>query len=169
LQYLPNGNVLILGWSRKSKEEALAVGRRPELIPDGEIWDNTIIELQPNSNGGADIVWQWSIWDHLIQDYDPKKPNYGDVQAHPERYDINFCPPGGKPAARDQTLLKPGNEGKTTPFGKPTTGERDWLHVNSISYDPVRDHILISMCTPSEILIVDHSTTMVRVHYVYFL
>lgn len=92
----------------------------------------------------------------------------GDVASHPERYDINFCPPGGKAAARDQTLLKPGNE-KISIFGKAQTGERDWLHVNSASYCPIRDQIMLSLNVPSEIIIVDHSTTMVRLQFLFYL
>ena len=84
---LPNGNILMLSWERKTKEEAIKAGRRPELIPDGEVWDNLVVELRPNGSGGADIVWKWSVWDHLIQDYDPSKDNYGVVADHPERYD----------------------------------------------------------------------------------
>ena len=34
---MPNGNVLVLCWERKTKAEAIAAGRRPELIPDGEV------------------------------------------------------------------------------------------------------------------------------------
>ena len=34
---MPNGNVLIMVWERKEKEEALQAGRRPNLIPDNEV------------------------------------------------------------------------------------------------------------------------------------
>lgn len=37
IEPMPNGNVLLLCWERKTKEEALAAGRRPELIPDGDL------------------------------------------------------------------------------------------------------------------------------------
>ena len=37
LEPMPNGNVLVLCWERKTKAEAVAAGRRPELIPDGEV------------------------------------------------------------------------------------------------------------------------------------
>ena len=44
---------------------------------------------------------RWSQWDHLVQDYDPKRDNYvPDVAAHPSKYDVNYCPPGGKAACR---------------------------------------------------------------------
>ena len=38
------------------------------------------------------IVWEWHVWDHLIQDHDPAQSNYGVVAAHPELIDVNFPP-----------------------------------------------------------------------------
>lgn len=163
LQPLPNGNVLMMTWARKTKAEAIAAGRRPELIPDDEVWDNVILELKPNGKGGADVVWQWCFWDHLIQDYDPLKANFGEVSAHPERFDINACPPMGKAGARNMAHLKPGGAPlESHANAPPKTGERDWLHVNSLSYDSVRDQIVLSCNVHSEIVIIDHSTSMVR-------
>jgi len=162
LEVLPNGNVLVLVWQRKSKEEALAAGRRPDLIPDGEVWDNIVMELRADGEGGANVVWQWCFWDHLIQDYDPKKENFGDVSAHPELFDINYCPPGGKNACRNRLLLEkelPVNPSQLAPqatqAGK--TGEKDWLHVNSVAYDPDHDQIALSINVASEVIIIDHS------------
>lgn len=95
LEPMPNGNVLMLCWERKTKDDAIKAGRRPELIPDGEVWNNLTLELQPNGKGGASVVWQWSLWDHLVQDYDSTKDNYvEDIAKHPHRFDINYCPPG---------------------------------------------------------------------------
>ena len=42
-----------------------------------EKWPTHFIELEPDGNGGANIIWEWHIWDHLIQDIDPELPNYG--------------------------------------------------------------------------------------------
>ena len=191
LQPLPNGNVLVLSWERKTRDEAIAAGRRPELIPDNEVWNNIIMELKPNRNnantntktdsssnhgcgiGDAEVVWQWSVWDHLIQDYDSTKANYGDIAAHPECFDINCCPAYGKAGARDQSLLtKSKNKNDIDPnntgsFGSGVTGERDWLHINCISYDPIRDQIAMSCNVHGELVIIDHSTTMVGDVYVY--
>ena len=154
LEPLPNGNVLLLCWQRKTKAEAIAAGRRPELIPDGEVWDNLTLEIAPDGKGGASIVWSWSLWDHLIQDFDPDKANYGVVAEHPELFDINYCPPGGKAACRNTELLKGKPGEKAGPFSNPSglsvfsspgkTGEKDWIHANSVSYDPVRDQIAVS-------------------------
>ena len=47
LALLPNGNVLVLVWERKDKEASLAASRHPDLIPDGEVWNNLVVELRP--------------------------------------------------------------------------------------------------------------------------
>ena len=58
-----------------------------KALPQAErgTWALHIIELKPHGPEGADIVWEWHAWDHLIQDHDPEKPNYGDPSEHPER------------------------------------------------------------------------------------
>lgn len=73
----------------------------------------------------------------------------------------------GKAGCRDQTLLLPENAGKAPAAHSPPgqTGEKDWLHANSVSYDPVRDQVAISLNTIGEIIIVDHGTTMVLIDY----
>lgn len=164
IEPLPNGNVLILTWQRKSKEQAIAAGRRPELIPNGEVWNQLVEEIKPDGKGGASVVWKWSLWDHLIQDFDESKANFGIVKDHHELFDINFCPPGGKAASRNRTLLDPklGTSSATFPSyskKKALTGERDFVHCNSVSYDLKRDQIILSMNIPCEVIIIDHSTT----------
>ena len=54
------------------------------------------------------------MWDHLIQDFDPTKDNYGDVAAHPERVDLNYALP-----ELSRTDKQP--------------DRRDWLHGNALS------------------------------------
>lgn len=166
LEPMPNGNVLLLTWARKTKEACIKAGRRPELIPDGEVWDNLVVELRPDGKGSADVVWVWSVWDHLVQDYDPDRANYqADVGAHPELFDINFCPPGGKIGCRNRDSIADKSPAAAPsgfhflrgPVGK--QGEKDWLHCNCVSYDSTRDLIVISVNVMSEFIIIDHSTT----------
>ena len=188
IEVLDNGNVMLLCWERKTKEEAIAAGRRPELVPDGEVWNNLTIEIKPSPRepgsaapvGGAEVVWQWSMWDHLVQDYDPDKANYrglDGVHGHPELFDINFCPPGGGPAQRNRDRLRdidksgpsmqPGSgmSGNShglsllPPRGPVVTGDKDWLHVNAVSLCARRDLLVMSLNVPCEIIIVDHATT----------
>ena len=45
LEPLRHGRVLVLVWEKKSRAEALAAGRHPELIPDGEVWNNLVVEI----------------------------------------------------------------------------------------------------------------------------
>ena len=48
------------------------------------------MEVKPTGLSTGEIVWEWHVWDHLIQDDDANKANYGDVAAHPELVDINL-------------------------------------------------------------------------------
>ncbi len=127
---LPNGNVLMIAWELKTEAEAIAAGRNPGLIQDGELWPDHIIEIDQN---GA-IVWDWHLWDHLIQDYDNTKSNYGLVANHPELIDLNFSSSG-------------------------PSGASDWNHTNSIDYNEEFDQILLSVRNLSEIWVIDHSAT----------
>jgi hypothetical protein len=72
------------------------------------------------------------VWDHLIQERDSKKPNYGKVADHPERAWVD-C-----------------NGRVATAF---------WNHMNSIDYNPQLDQIMLSVRGCSELWIIDHSTT----------
>lgn len=119
-----------------------------------QVWDNLIIELQPDGKGSADIVWQWSLWDHLVQDHDESKSNYAeDVSEHPGCFDINYAPPGGKAGIRnlnyllgpeknkERTMLQRGLSGQSVFDYEGTTGEKDWVHANAVSYCPKRDQV----------------------------
>jgi hypothetical protein len=131
-EVLPNGNILMIAVEAKTSEDAILNGRNPLTLPAGEIWPSFIMEVEPTLPNGGNIVWEWHVWDHLIQDFDPTKKNYGVVGDHPELVDINFG-----------TL----------------TGFLDWNHFNSIHYNEELDQILISSHIQNEIWIIDHSTT----------
>ena len=124
---LPNGNVLLIAWEVKTSAQAVAAG----LNHSASIWPDHIIEVQPSGTTGGTIVWQWHAWDHLIQDYDPTKANYGVVANHPELLDINV--------------------------GSSASG--DWMHVNGISYNADLDQIVFSSHNLDELYVIDHSTT----------
>ncbi|MCU0850102.1 MAG: aryl-sulfate sulfotransferase [Candidatus Thermoplasmatota archaeon] len=131
IQMLPNGNILMIAWEYKSAEEAISEGRNPASLPQGELWPDHLIEVKPTGPTTGDIVWEWHVWDHLIQDFDPTKENYGVVQDHPERVDINY---GGRLLA-------------------------DWTHINSVDYNEQYDQILLSVLLFDELWVIDHSTT----------
>lgn len=129
---LPNGNVLLIAWEIKTFNEAIAAGRNPSLVTTRGLWPDQVIEVKPQGATGGEIVWEWHVWDHLLQDFDATKPNYGVVADHPELVDLNFA----------------------------ATSNADWLHVNAIDYDPPLDQIILSVHNNfNEIWIIDHSTT----------
>ncbi len=128
IEPMPNGNVLLIAWERKTSTEAVAAG----LDHTAEIWPDHIVEVQPTGSSSGTIVWQWHVWDHLIQDHDSSKANYGVVADHPELMDINV--------------------------GNSMLGG-DWMHTNAISYNPDLDQIVISSHNLDELYVIDHSTT----------
>jgi len=132
VEMLPNGNVLMIAWQYKSRDEAIAAGRDPSLLSDGEIWPDSVIEVQPTGSNTGHIVWEWHVWDHLVQDYDSTKSNYGVIADHPELVDLNHAMNGGA----------------------------DWNHTNAIDYNKELDQIMLSVHNFSEIWVIDHSTTI---------
>lgn len=134
IEILPNGNVLMIAWEYKSRSEAISEGRDPNLIVFDQLWPDHIIEVMPTGKISGEIVWEWHVWDHLIQDFDPTKNNYGVVEDHPELIDINF-------------------------FDNPLNVNPDWNHINSIDYNEQLDQILLSVNAFNEIWVIDHSTT----------
>ena len=131
-------NVLLTAWEVKTQSELIAAGYTGNIGNNGK-WPTHFIELQDDGNGGAIIVWEWHIWDHLCQDVDPNKPNYvNNIADHPELIDINMIQGGG---------------------GGPGGNSGDWFHVNGVHYNDELDQIAFSSRFSSEIYIIDHSTT----------
>jgi len=128
---LPNGNVLMIAWELKTVEEAVQAGRNPDKLEAGEFWPEEIIEVRPTPPAGGEIVWEWHVWDHLIQDQDSTKDNFGAVEDYPELIDVNQ---------------------QDAPNG-------DWLHFNAINYNAELDQIILSAPGFNELWIIDHSTT----------
>ena len=87
---LPNGNVLMIVWEKKTKEEVIAAGRRPDMVGNAGMHPDYLIEVKPTGKTTGEIVWEWHLWDHLVQDHDRSKPNFGNVSDHPELVDLNF-------------------------------------------------------------------------------
>src|SRR5262249_53185020 len=87
---LPNGNVLLIVWDRKTAEEAIAAGRRPEMTGDKHLLPDSLVEIKPTGKTTGQVVWEWHLWDHLVQDFDKTKANYGNVAEHPELVNINY-------------------------------------------------------------------------------
>jgi hypothetical protein len=156
---LPNGNVLLIVWDKKSAREAVAAGRRPDTVGDYLLPDS-LVEVRPTGKTTGKVVWEWHIWDHLVQDFDKSKANYGDVAAHPELIDVNFGTRGPAPAAKGKEpgKLRPPGFGGPPAFGRPRMGA-DWTHANSVAYNAALDQIVLSVHSFSEIWVLDHGTT----------
>jgi len=127
---MPNGNALILAFESISRDSAIALGRDTTML--GQVlWMEHIIEVEPVGADSGNIVWEWHAVDHLIQDFDSTKANYGIVADHPGKININFD----------------------------TNANPDWVHANAIDYNPYLDQILISAPGMGEVWIIDHSNT----------
>lgn len=130
VQALPNGNVLMLAFYDIGENTAIALGKDPAKV-DASFWECSIIEVEPTGMGTGNIVWEWHASDHVVQDFDSTKANFGVVGANPRKFNINY----------------------------PGTLDPDWMHVNGIEYNDALDQILLSSHRFCEIWIIDHSTT----------
>lgn len=134
---LPNGNILLLLSYFIWRDEAIAAGANPDCVPTDGIRTDYLFEIKPTGAHSGKVVWEWHVWDHLIQDLYPDKSNYGVVAEHPERIDINFviC-------------------------SSPLRGTwRDWTHINALDFNPISNQIMLSARNFSELWVIDHSTT----------
>ncbi len=137
IRRLPNGNILMLAVEKKLVAQCQVSGFDPsrfssDIITKGYMVPDYVIEVQPVYPSGGNIVWEWHVWDHLIQDFDSTKLNYGVVSSHPELIDCD-------------------GDGRLLPCF--------WNHMNSIQYNAKFDQIILSVRGNSEIWVIDHSTT----------
>ena len=129
---LDNGNILAVIWEAIDSSVAVAAGKNPALL-QSVIFSAKIEELQPVGTNQANLVWQWRLWDHLVQDFDSTKSNYGVVADHPELVNLNYT---------DTNIAA-----------------KDWIHANAVTYNATLDQIILSSHNTSEIWILDHNTT----------
>src|SRR5262249_37239855 len=139
---------------------------------------------KPTGKTSGKVVWEWHIWDHLIQDHDKTRANYGDVARHPHRIDANFARSSGGPFAwlfgggapkqdKARDKMAKDKKGKDSDLDKlkgigyvgAGGGGRfqgffgDWTHVNAVAYNPRLDQIMLCPRSFNEVWIIDHSTT----------
>ena len=131
IERLPNGDVLMIAWELKTTALATAAGRNPALVTASGLWLDQLVQVRPTGPTTGAIVWEWHAWEHLVQDFDAAKANFGVVSEHPERLDFNFT----------------------------QNSAPDWTHANGIHYDPLHDEIVLSAHNFNEIWVIDHSTT----------
>ena len=75
---LENGNYLAVSRRIIDDSEFEAIGWDPDLPVPGHT--DGVVELDVDGN----IVWEWNIKDHTIQDQISSAPNFGNVKDHPE-------------------------------------------------------------------------------------
>ncbi len=131
VEILPNGNILLIAWELRTFSEAVEAGRNPSQVSNTGVWSERVVEIEPIGTDQANIVWEWHLWDHLIQDFDPSKANYGVVGDHPEKIDINYA----------------------------ASTNHDWIHLNAVAYNAELDQVIINSHVFNEFWIIDHSTT----------
>jgi len=124
-----DNTILMIVWELRTIEECVQAGRDTSTLSQGKMWPDKIVEWDPESD---DIIWEWHTWDHLVQDFDETKDNYGVVAESPQKINVNYDTNNGHP---------------------------DWMHTNAIDYQEMNDLIVISVPTFSEAWVIDHSTT----------
>ncbi|MCK0160643.1 aryl-sulfate sulfotransferase [Allomuricauda sp. F6463D] len=124
LERLPNGNVLAIVWEKIPQTEATEKGSTHNM----DLYLESIIEIDPNTD---DIIWEWHSIDHIVQDVDDTKLNFGSILENPQLININF--------------------------NSNDTG--NLMHINGIDYDASNDLIYLSVNYYSEVWVIDHSTT----------
>ena len=112
-----------------SHEDVIALGADPSKRQNYASRPDGIVEVDMDGN----VIWEWNISDHLVQDYSSEHPNYGVVSEHPGKMDPNFAAGVGG----------------------------DWIHINGFDYIEVLDQVVINNSTHSEFYVVDHAATFI--------
>jgi hypothetical protein len=171
IEPLPNGNILIISWEHKDAREAAKRGRDPrEVDRERGFWPDMVLEVKPVGTDDVEVVWEWHVWDHLVQDFEEALPDYGWIAEHPGLIDINGDhrdqAPLSEAELKEQADLLAGMKAMGYVGGSDDDEEEegeskagDWLHTNAVAHDPVNDLIVLSTPHFSELWVIDHSTT----------
>lgn len=109
-------------------QQCLNAGCNPSNSYTGAQMD-VIVEVDLKGN----VIWEWSFFDHVVQDIDASKPTYGVIKDNPGKINLNLR----------------GNPVKS-----------DWLHCNSLDYNQDLDLIVINS-VHGEFYVIDHGNTFV--------
>lgn len=126
---MPNGNVLLIAYESRTPAEATALGCTQSIT----MWPDKIVEVQPTGATTGTVVWEWTSWDHTMQNVDNTKSNYvSNLAQNPQLLNINY------------------------------RTQKDWLHMNGVDYNDSLDQIAFTSHNMDEIYVIDHSTTTVE-------
>ncbi len=127
---LPNGNYLSLAREGWSIQQFNAIGYDFGVIGNPTQVD-MVVELDRQT---GNIVWEWKISDHVIQERDPNQANYGSLKDNPQLLNMDAI------SIFDWTF-------------------QESFMINGFDYNPSLDQIALSVRKLSEVVIIDHSTT----------
>ncbi len=139
VKQLPNGNFLFAVWEKMGAPELRSMGK----IFEGtgrevqEMWFDKIIEVKQTGSKTGEIVWEWRLLNHLIQDIDGARPNFKKIAANPQGVDINY------------NYTKQGNP-------------NSFSHINGIEYINNLDILVLSARNFDELWFIDHSTSTLQ-------
>jgi len=123
---MPNGNVMLIVYEKKTAAQMTAAGASSSTARQLE----KIVELQPTGVNTANIVWQWNLYDHLVQNTNANGANYkSSIVNNPQLLNVNY---------------------KVV---------NDWIHMNGIDYNEALNQVVVSSHNLNEMWVIDHSTT----------
>jgi hypothetical protein len=178
MKILPNGNILAVAFTVKSKAQMIAAGVDTALLSGGgyggggtTMLAERIIEIKPKLPEGGDIVWMWDIFDHV------SKADLSTCNATCNRTCAS-CSDTGTVARNNcrkckDTVSRACTACKDTAFRKSASSHPElfsgrivsalfsgqWTHLNGIDYNAKLDLIVFSSRVFSECYVIDHSTT----------
>ncbi|MEI8037834.1 MAG: DUF1566 domain-containing protein [Verrucomicrobiota bacterium] len=117
-------------------DQLIAAGANPATTPATGGQMDALVEVDSTGT----VVWEWCFFDHLVQDYNAAKSNY--VGTVGPGMSIGTCP------GRLNINLS-GHSLKS-----------DWLHCNSVDYNPTLDQIVVNS-VQGEFYVIDHGNTFV--------
>ncbi|MEI6175759.1 MAG: DUF1566 domain-containing protein [Verrucomicrobiota bacterium] len=116
-----------------TQAELIAAGANPATTPSTGGQMDALVEVDSTGT----VVWEWCFFDHLVQDYDATKANHvgtgKTIASFPNKLNINLS----------------GHSLKS-----------DWLHCNSVDYNPTLDQIVVNS-VQGEFYVIDHGNTFV--------
>ena len=127
---LPNENYLCVGRRNLNQQGFIDLGYNWDGTTSPNVTD-VVVEMDRET---GDILWEWNIKDHVIQQRDPDANNYGILSENPGLLNLDA-------------------------ISKADWNNHESFMINSMDYNPELDQIAISVRKMSEICIIDHSTT----------
>lgn len=116
-----------------TQAQCIAAGCDPADAPYTGAQVDTIVEVDMSGN----VVWEWSFWDHGVQDVDASKANYvgsgKTISTYPGRINLNLP-------------------------GRPLRS--NWMDCNSIDYNQSLDQIVVNS-RQGECYVIDHGNTFI--------